>query len=56
LASFDSTAKNVSVGNLLTFSIEQGGEVDPLGPILKLIGAGALVKSEHYDEEDDSDL
>jgi hypothetical protein len=56
LASFERTAKNVSVGNLLTFSIEQGGEVDPLGPILKLIGAGALIKSEHYDEEDDSDL
>jgi hypothetical protein len=56
LAIFEWAAKNVSVGNLLTFIIEQGGEDDPLGPILKLIGAGALVKLEHFDEEDTSDL
>ncbi len=55
-ATFEYAAKNTTAGNLLSFIIEQGGEVDPLGPILKLIGAGALIKLGHLDEEDNSNL
>ncbi len=56
LATFEFSAKNTTIGNLLSFIIEQGGEAEPLGPILKLIGAGTLVKLGHLDEEDNSNL
>lgn len=34
---------NATLGNLLTVAIEQAGDADPLGPVMMLIGAGALV-------------
>jgi hypothetical protein len=35
--------KHATLGNLLSASIEQADEADPLGPVMMLIGAGALV-------------
>jgi Putative DNA-binding domain len=35
--------KNATMGNLLTAVIEQSGDTDPLGPVMTLIGAGALI-------------
>lgn len=35
-----------TIGNLLAFASEQGEETDPIGPVLILIGAGALVVME----------
>lgn len=44
------TAQNclhpTTIGNLLTLASEQGEETDPIGPVLTLIGAGALVAME----------
>ena len=37
------TEKHATLGNLLSASIEQAHEADPLGPVIMLIGAGALV-------------
>jgi hypothetical protein len=36
----------VTIGNLLTLAAEQTGMTDPSGPVLTLIGAGALVAME----------
>lgn len=36
----------ISIGNLLALASEQGDETDPIGPVLTLIGAGALVEME----------
>jgi hypothetical protein len=38
-----STEKNTTLRNLLTVAIEKAGDADPLGPVMMLIGAGALV-------------
>ncbi|HMS22083.1 MAG TPA: hypothetical protein PKC46_16285 [Sphingorhabdus sp.] len=35
-----------TIGNLLALASEQGEETDPIGPVLTLIGAGALVVME----------
>lgn len=35
-----------TIGNLLAIASEQGDEADPIGPVLNLIGAGALVAME----------
>lgn len=35
--------KNATMGNLLATAIEQSSDTDPLGPVMMLIGAGALV-------------
>jgi hypothetical protein len=35
--------ENATMGNLLAAAIEQSGDADPLGPVMMLIGAGALV-------------
>lgn len=35
-----------TIGNLLALASEQGEETDPIGPVLTLIGAGALVAME----------
>ncbi|MEQ1551356.1 putative DNA-binding domain-containing protein [Sphingorhabdus sp.] len=35
-----------TIGNLLVVASEQGDEADPIGPVLTLIGAGALVAKE----------
>lgn len=35
-----------TISNLLTLASEQGGNTDPIGPVLTLIGAGALVAME----------
>lgn len=35
-----------TIGNLLALASEQGDEADPIGPVLTLIGAGALVAME----------
>lgn len=35
-----------TIGNLLTLASEQGDEADPIGPVLTLIGAGALIEME----------
>ena len=35
-----------TIGNLLALASEQGDETDPIGPVLTLIGAGALVAME----------
>lgn len=35
--------KHSTLGNLLSAAIEQSDEADPLGPVMMLIGAGALV-------------
>lgn len=44
MAVFGAAQKNVTtLGNLLTIAVEQAGEADPLGPVMTLIGAGALV-------------
>lgn len=44
MAVFEAAHKNVTtLGNLLTIAVEQAGEADPLGPVVTLIGAGALV-------------
>ena len=44
MAAFGAAQKNVTtLGNLLTIAVEQAGEADPLGPVMTLIGAGALV-------------
>jgi hypothetical protein len=40
-----SVEKSATLGNLLTVAIELSGEQVPLGPILHLIGAGALIKA-----------
>lgn len=37
------TGKNATLGNLLSVAIEQADDTDPLGPVMMLIGAGALV-------------
>jgi hypothetical protein len=43
-AVFRSTSeKNATMGNLLAAAIEQSYDADPLGPVMMLIGAGALV-------------
>lgn len=36
----------VTIGNLLGFATEQAGMTDPSGPVLALIGAGALIAME----------
>lgn len=36
--------KDATLGNLLSAAIEQSDNTDPLGPVMQLIGAGALVK------------
>jgi hypothetical protein len=38
--------KTATIGNLLTLVTEQPGEADPIGPVLTLIGAGALIAME----------
>lgn len=38
--------KTATIGNLLTLAAEQPGETDPIGPVLTLIGAGALIAME----------
>ena len=38
--------KTATIGNLLTIATEQAGETDPIGPVLTLIGAGALIAME----------
>jgi hypothetical protein len=38
------TQKNATLGNLLAKAIEQSANTDPTGPVMQLIGAGALVK------------
>ena len=38
--------KTATIGNLLTIATEQPGEADPIGPVLTLIGAGALIAME----------
>lgn len=38
-----SQENNATLGNLLAIAIEQGDEADPLGPVMMLIGAGALI-------------
>ena len=38
--------KTTTIGNLLDFASEQGSDADPIGPVLNLIGAGALVATE----------
>lgn len=35
-----------TIGNLLQLASEQGDEADPIGPVMTLIGAGALVSME----------
>ncbi|HEX4874540.1 MAG TPA: putative DNA-binding domain-containing protein [Sphingorhabdus sp.] len=35
-----------SIGNLLSLACEHGHEADPIGPVLNLIGAGALIAME----------
>jgi hypothetical protein len=35
-----------TIGNLLSTASEQGDEADPIGPVMTLIGAGALVSME----------
>jgi hypothetical protein len=37
--------KNATLGNLLGVAIEIAGETESLGPVMQLIGAGALVKA-----------
>lgn len=37
------TKKDASIGNLLAAAIEQSADTEPTGPVMKLIGAGALV-------------
>ena len=37
--------KDATLGNLLSASIEQASNTGPSGPVMQLIGAGALVKS-----------
>jgi hypothetical protein len=37
---------STTIGNLLALSSEQGDESDPIGPVLTLIGAGALIAME----------
>ncbi len=36
--------KDATLGNLLSAAIEQSSNTDPSGPVMQLIGAGALVK------------
>ena len=38
--------KTTTIGNLLNFASEQQGDADPIGPVLTLIDAGALVATE----------
>lgn len=38
--------KTTTIGNLLACASEQGSVADPIGPVLTLIGAGALVEME----------
>lgn len=38
--------KDATLGNLLSVAIEQFDTTDPSGPVMQLIGAGALVKGE----------
>lgn len=43
-AAFLAAQKNsATLGNLLAIAIEQADEADPLGPVMMLIGAGALI-------------
>jgi hypothetical protein len=37
---------SATIGNLLAVASEQGDEADPIGPVLTLIGAGALIAME----------
>ena len=36
----------ITIGNLLALASEQGEDTDPIGPVLTLIGAGALIAME----------
>ena len=47
---FVAAEKNVSIGNLLELSLEQGGEDDALAPVITLINAGALTKVNQGEE------
>lgn len=38
--------KTATIGNLLSLAAEQPGETDPIGPVLTLIGASALIAME----------
>ena len=38
--------KSICIGNLLTLASELGDEANPIGPVLTLIGAGALIAME----------
>ena len=39
---------NATLGNLLSAAIEQASNTDPSGPVMKLVGAGALVKGDDW--------
>jgi hypothetical protein len=57
LAIFKAAAqKNATLGNLLEVAIEIAGETASLGPVMDLIGAGALVKTGVRHERDYSTL
>lgn len=57
MAAFQSAAqKNAVLGNLLGAAIEIAGETASLGPVMDLIGAGALVKAGHRNESDNRTL
>ena len=40
--------KGATLGNLLSAAIEQASNTDPSGPVMKLVGAGALVKGDDW--------
>lgn len=42
----DKMSLPTSIGNLLSLACEHGHEADPIGPVLNLIGAGALIAME----------
>jgi hypothetical protein len=46
LALFLAAQKNTTIGNLLSLAAEQQGNADPVGPVMTLIGAGALMEAE----------
>jgi hypothetical protein len=42
---FKAAQKNSTIGNLLALAAEQAGMADPSGPLMTLLGAGALVEA-----------